>query len=220
MSHPPPNTFGSQLNVARHANPRTNESYACPNQATDPQHPGTRSDETILTHRTDTLDADDYIARVQAENASGQCFICELADEQTTRERETVAYRDEHCVVFFPPWPRLYGYSLLAPRRHVTNVVSDFSENDYLALQLRIHRLGRVLAEITPTERLYVFSFGSMQGVSHVHWHVAPLPPGVPFREQQFAAVDKLEYLVIEKAEREELAAKVGEGMTGLGNRS
>ncbi|UGT43633.1 HIT family protein [Nocardia yamanashiensis] len=189
-------------------------------QSTSMQPSGTCSAGTRFEHPIETLDADDYIARVQAENAAGQCFICELADEQTTRERETVAYRDEHCVVFFPPWPRLYGYCLLAPRRHVTNVVSDFSENDYLALQLRVHRLGRVLAEITPTERLYVFSFGSMQGVSHVHWHIAPLPPGVPFREQQFAAVDKLEYLVIEKAEREELAAKVGAGMTGLGNRS
>jgi len=64
-----------------------------------------------------------------------------------------------------------------------------------------VHRLGRVLAEITSTERLYVFSFGSMQGVAHVHWHIAPLPPGVPFREQQFAAVDKPDRLEIPKPE-------------------
>ncbi|MEU4412535.1 HIT family protein [Nocardia salmonicida] len=162
------------------------------------------------------VDVDAYIDRVQAENAAGRCFICELVDEQTARERETVAYRDEHCVVFFPPYPRLYGYCLLAPHRHATNVVSDFTENDYLALQLRVHRLGRVLAEITPTERLYVFSFGSMQGVAHVHWHLAPLPPGIPFREQQLAAVGKVEYLVIAEAEREDLAERVRNGMTAL----
>ncbi|MGY2061967.1 hypothetical protein ACW9HQ_44415 [Nocardia gipuzkoensis] len=101
-------------------------------------------------------------------------------------------------------------------RRHATNVVSDFAEEDYLALQLRVHRLGRVLAEITPTERLYVYSFGSMQGVAHVHWHVAPLPPGIAFREQQFAAVDKLEYLVMAEPEREELAQRIGAGMSAL----
>jgi histidine triad (HIT) family protein len=139
-----------------------------------------------------------------------------LADEQTTPEHETVAYRDEHCVVFFPPWQRLYGYCLLAPRLHATKVVSDFTEDGYLALQRRIHRLGRVLAEITPTERLYVFSFGSMQGVAHVHWHIAPLPPGVPFREQQFAAVDKPEDLTIPRAEVDELAQGIGAGMTAL----
>ncbi|MFI1237928.1 HIT family protein [Nocardia salmonicida] len=180
------------------------------------QHPETRSAGTGLGSPTAMVDVDAYIDRVQAENAAGECFICELADEQTTRERETVAYRDEHCVVFLPPYPRLYGYCLLAPRRHATNVVSDFTENDYLALQLRVHRLGLVLAEITPTERLYVFSFGSMQGVAHVHWHLAPLPPGVPFREQQLAAVGKREYLVIAEAEREELAGRVRDGMTAL----
>lgn len=180
------------------------------------QHPETRSADAGLGGPTAMVDVDAYIDRVQAENAAGECFICELADEQTARERETVAYRDEHCVVFFPPYPRLYGYCLLAPRRHATNVVSDFTENDYLALQLRVHRLGRVLAEITPTERLYVFSFGSMQGVAHVHWHLAPLPPGIPFREQQLAAVGKREYLVIAEVEREDLAERVRDGMTAL----
>jgi histidine triad (HIT) family protein/ATP adenylyltransferase len=28
-----------------------------------------------------------------------------------------------------------------------------------------------------------------MQGNSHVHWHVAPLPPGVPYSEQQYHAL-------------------------------
>ncbi|MFJ2667715.1 HIT family protein [Nocardia fluminea] len=139
-----------------------------------------------------------------------------MSDEQTTRERETVAYRDEHCVVFIPPYPRLYGYCLLAPLHHATNVVSDFTEDDYLALQLRVHRLGRVLTAVRTAERLYVFSFGSMQGVAHVHWHVAPLPPGIPFREQQLAAVGRLEYLDMSKPEREEFAERVGAGMAAL----
>jgi diadenosine tetraphosphate (Ap4A) HIT family hydrolase len=165
---------------------------------------------------TATLDAGQYAARLQADNAAGRCFICELADERTTPEHEIVAYRDEHFVVFFPAWPRLYGYCLIAPPRHATNVISDFTEDCYLALQRRVHRLGRVLTEITPTERLYVFSFGSVQGVAHVHWHVAPLPPGVPFREQQFAAVDKPQYLVIPKAELGELAGRIGAGMTAM----
>jgi diadenosine tetraphosphate (Ap4A) HIT family hydrolase len=161
-------------------------------------------------------DAAVYAARLQADNAAGRCFICELADERTTPSHETVAYRDGHCVVFFPARPRLYGYCLLAPRRHVTGVVTGFTEDAYLALQRRVHRLGRVLAQVTPTERLYVFSFGSMQGVAHVHWHVAPLPPGVPFGEQQFAAVDAPAWLDIPPAGRAGLARRVGDGMTAL----
>jgi diadenosine tetraphosphate (Ap4A) HIT family hydrolase len=41
-------------------------------------------------------------------------------------------------------------------------------------------------------ERVYLLSFGSNQGHSHVHWHVAPLPSGVPYREQQQAVFRKL----------------------------
>jgi diadenosine tetraphosphate (Ap4A) HIT family hydrolase len=165
---------------------------------------------------TATLDAGQYEARLRADNAAGRCFICELADERSAPGHETVAYRDEHCVVFFPAWPRLYGYCLIAPPRHAANVISDFTEDGYLSLQRRVHWLGSVLTAITPTERLYVFSFGSAQGVAHVHWHVAPLPPGVPFREQQFAAVDTPRYLVIPKAERDELARRIGAGMTAM----
>ena len=165
---------------------------------------------------TGMIDADAYAAKLLADNAAGRCFICGLADEATTPDHEIVAYRDESCVVFFPPWQRLYGYCLLAPRQHVTEVVSSFSEENYLALQRRVHRLGRVLAEITTTERLYVFSFGSMQGVAHVHWHLAPLPPGVPFREQQFAAVDKTEYLEVPRPELQAIARRIGDGMAAL----
>ena len=32
-------------------------------------------------------------------------------------------------------------------------------------------------------------SLGSHQGNAHVHWHIAPLPPGVPYERQQFHAV-------------------------------
>ena len=40
-----------------------------------------------------------------------------------------------------------------------------------------------------PTERIYVLSLGSQQENAHVHWHVAALPPGVPYEDQQFRAL-------------------------------
>ena len=42
---------------------------------------------------------------------------------------------------------------------------------------------------MVPSERTYVLSLGSQQGNSHVHWHIAPLPPGVPYERQQFHAL-------------------------------
>lgn len=35
---------------------------------------------------------------------------------------------------------------------------------------------------------MYTLSLGSQQGNAHLHWHVAPLPPGIPYEQQQFHA--------------------------------
>jgi len=42
---------------------------------------------------------------------------------------------------------------------------------------------------VVPWERTYLRSLGSQQGNSHLHWHIAPLPPGTPYRRQQFHAL-------------------------------
>jgi histidine triad (HIT) family protein/ATP adenylyltransferase len=36
---------------------------------------------------------------------------------------------------------------------------------------------------------MYSLSLGSRQGNAHLHWHLAPLPPGVPYEQQQFHAL-------------------------------
>jgi ATP adenylyltransferase len=60
---------------------------------------------------------------------------------------------------------------------------------EYVALQRVVHRVGEAVRLTVPTERLYVLSLGSREGNSHVHWHLAPLPPGVPYEEQQLEAL-------------------------------
>jgi diadenosine tetraphosphate (Ap4A) HIT family hydrolase len=59
----------------------------------------------------------------------------------------------------------------------------------YLRFQTVVHAVARAIAATVPTERMYALSLGSKQGNAHLHWHVAPLPPGVPYDEQQFHAV-------------------------------
>jgi histidine triad (HIT) family protein len=34
-----------------------------------------------------------------------------------------------------------------------------------------------------------VLSLGSQQGNAHLHWHIAGLPAGTPYREQQYHAL-------------------------------
>lgn len=154
------------------------------------------------------LDMSQYAARLQEDNAAGRCFICEIVKEEPNSTRPIV-YRDDLCIAFPPLHPRLVGYTLLAPMEHRTGVVSDFSEEEYVEIQRRIHRLGRAIMKVVETDRLYVFSFGSNQGVAHVHWHLAPLPPGISFEQQQFAAVDTSTYYDFTEAQTAELCARI-----------
>ena len=105
----------------------------------------------------------------------------------------------------------LRGYVLVAPREHREGVTSDFTVDEYLDLQRLIYQVAEAVRKEVPTERIYIFSFGSQQGNSHAHWHIAPLPPGVPYEEQQFQAV-MLEHGILDIPEEElaELAKRIG----------
>ena len=138
----------------------------------------------------------------------GRCFVCELLAGNPEFAHHVV-YEDEQAIAFLQRYQTLYGYVLVAPKEHRERVVDDFSEDEYLALQRVIHRVGRALCRAVPTERLYLLSLGSQEGNRHVHWHLAPLPPGVPFEKQQLAALDTDLGLDLNDAELEELAARI-----------
>ena len=158
------------------------------------------------------FDLDDYTAATTASARRGDCFICSIVAGDP--DGHLVLLRDEVCVAFLAKWPTLVGYALLAPVEHRTGVVDDFSEGEYVELQRRVHRLGRALARSVPTERLYVLALGSDQGNAHVHWHLAPLPPGVPYDRQQYAALmHERGYLDIPDAEQAALARTIGRNL-------
>jgi diadenosine tetraphosphate (Ap4A) HIT family hydrolase len=52
-----------------------------------------------------------------------------------------------------------------------------------------VHQVARAVEQVVPSERTYLLSLGSQQANAHVHWHIAPLPPGTPFKRQQFHAL-------------------------------
>jgi diadenosine tetraphosphate (Ap4A) HIT family hydrolase len=83
----------------------------------------------------------------------------------------------------------LLGYCLVAPKRHVEDWLEDLSEEQFLDFQRTVRTVARAIAATLPTERMYSMSLGSRQGNTHLHWHLAPLPPGVPYERQQFHAV-------------------------------
>ena len=163
------------------------------------------------------FDLDAYERRVRDDSAAGTCFICSIV--AGTRDDHLVLYRDDVCIAFLAKFPTLAGYTLVAPIEHRIRVVGDFSEDEYAELQRRVHRVGRALSAAVPTERLYILSLGSHQGNAHVHWHLGGLPPGVPYRDQQYAALmHENGYLDLSDSELSTLAEQIRTNLSDAGD--
>jgi diadenosine tetraphosphate (Ap4A) HIT family hydrolase len=138
------------------------------------------------------------------------CFVCRMVAGDI-RLPENVIYEDEHALVFLDGYPRAYGYTLVAPKEHREQVTGDFSMEQYLRLQRLVYRVTEAVRREVGAERMYIFTFGSNEGNSHVHWHVVPLPPDVPYEEQQGAWTSwSMGVLKIPQEEMASLAARIG----------
>jgi diadenosine tetraphosphate (Ap4A) HIT family hydrolase len=154
------------------------------------------------------------VAAYIEHSTHGPCFLCRLLTSPLPAN-EHVIYRDDRHVVFLPNFHIQLGYVLVAPVEHREAVAGDFSIDEYLALQILVHRVARALPTVVPTERVYVLSLGSQQATAHVHWHVVALPPGVPYEEQQYNALIHSRHGVLDvtEDERRALAAHIRAAM-------
>ncbi|MFJ5984102.1 HIT family protein [Lentzea sp. NPDC092896] len=153
-------------------------------------------------------DPDSYLALARLA-----CFVCELLAGNPDCPHH-VAYRDDVAVVFASRFPSVTGHFLVAPVDHREHVITDFTPDEYAAIQNVVHRAGSALGSLLPVERLYVLSLGSRQANRHVHWHLAPLPPGVPYEDQQIALFEASRgHLDLPDDEVADLARRLGERM-------
>jgi len=124
--------------------------------------------------------------------------------------RHHVVYDDAATIAFLARQPTLLGYCIVAPRRHVEDWVGDMDEEEYLALQRVVRRVAGAVAKVVPVERMYCLSLGSQQGNAHLHWHLAPLPPGVPYDRQQYhALMAENDVLDVDDSTQENLARAI-----------
>lgn len=141
----------------------------------------------------------------------GPCFICALVSGDPAFTHHVV-FEDEFAIAFLNKHPVLEGYVLVCSKAHLEQVTGDFGRQDYLRLQSLVYEVSEALRRVLTVERVYILSLGSQQGNRHVHWHVAPLPPGVPLEEQQFAALDveRAGVLALDQTEMANLARRIG----------
>jgi len=119
--------------------------------------------------------------------ARERCFICAIASGEDTGHH--VVWEDETAIAFLNRFPTLEGYVVVAPREHREQVTGDFSAEEYLAVQHVVYGVAEGVRAVLDPERVYVLSLASQAANAHVHWHVAPLPVGIPFEEQQLVAL-------------------------------
>ena len=139
----------------------------------------------MATLRRRPFDAAVYSEAVRRQG----CFVCGLVSGDPAFAQHVV-YEDDEAIAFLNKYPPMAGYVLVCPKAHREQVTGDFSRAEYLRLQSLVFDVSEALRRVLHVERTYILSLGSQQANRHVHWHIAPLPPGVPLENQQFAALD------------------------------
>jgi len=144
------------------------------------------------------FDMESYLAEVRQG-----CFICKLVKGDPSLPAHHIVWHSDKAIAFLNRFPLVFGYVLVAPVAHLEQVTGDFSLQQYLELQRVIHAVGEAVRKVLQPERVYILSLGSQQGNAHVHWHVVPCPPGLPFEEQQLALLNVQQRGVLEVSDEE-----------------
>ena len=165
------------------------------------------------TPEREAVDLEGYIRRSQ----TGPCFICGIIERKAPYTDNHIIYEDDMAIVFLNKYPTLYGYTLVAPKEHREQATGDFTVEEYLALQRLIYTVAEAVRQEVPTERMYILTLGSQQGNRHVHWHIAPLPPGVPYTQQQLVALN-MEHGILKLSSEEMsiLAGRIRKRLEGM----
>jgi diadenosine tetraphosphate (Ap4A) HIT family hydrolase len=138
----------------------------------------------VEPRRTRPFPRDEYLQRV----LNGPCFVCAILAGDPAYPHDDV-YEDDETIAFLVRYPTLLGHLVVAPKPHIESWVEEMTGDEFARFQRTVHRIASGVARTLPTERMYAMSLGSQQGNTHLHWHVAPLPPGVPYEQQQFHAL-------------------------------
>ena len=126
-------------------------------------------------------------------------------------------YEDDEAIAFLQRFQTVLGYVLVAPKEHREDVVVDFSEEEYLADRPLSGVSGwRSAKRCRPSGSTSSASAAS-RAMRTCIGTVVPLPPGVPFQQQQLAAIDTDLGFDLSEDELEQLAARIRSRLENAG---
>jgi ATP adenylyltransferase len=115
------------------------------------------------------------------DGADQKCFLCraaaEFADTEEARRQQFVVASEGHALVMLNRYPYNNGHLLVAPRRHVAQLV-ELTSDEHLACMNWLARLTEVFsARIHPDGFNIGLNLGRAAGAGlpgHLHWHLVP----------------------------------------------
>ena len=139
------------------------------------------------------------------------CLLCRIDGGRPLFPEPLIVYEDDLVIAFLNQFPSQEGYTIVCPKRHAERFETDLSPDEWAHLQGVVRDVARAVAEATGAMRMYIASLGSPERNAHVHIHVCPCPPGTPFEEQQFTAMELRgrPFLTLSNARLEELARSI-----------
>jgi diadenosine tetraphosphate (Ap4A) HIT family hydrolase len=143
--------------------------------------------------------------------ARSDCFVCRIVAGNPLVANPHIVYEDDSVIAFLNQFPSQEAYTLVCPKRHAERYETELSPDEWSHLQAVVQRVSRAVSAATHAIRMYVASLGSPERNAHLHIHVCPCPPGTPFRQQQFAAMELKEgrYLNLPDERMRDIAAGI-----------
>ena len=143
--------------------------------------------------------------------ARSACAFCRILEGRPLMPNPRIVYEDGQVFAFLNQLPSQEGYTIVCPKQHVERYETDLTPDEWLHLQAVVRRVARAVSAATGAIRMYLASLGSPERNPHLHIHVCPCPPGTPFDQQQFAAMELKDgqYLMLSDERFEEIAAAI-----------
>lgn len=117
---------------------------------------------------------------------SNTCNFCipELMEEQGICNGAGEIIENEHYRWTINTYPKFDGHTMIIPKRHITNLKEETSE-EVLARQELLITASDALLKVFPGAGIEIFlqtGTGSAGSVKHLHWHLVPADPADPLR--------------------------------------
>lgn len=132
------------------------------------------------------FDYDEYHKRIR----KNPCLFCSLASGAQKNPSEYFVYEDDFAAVILDRYPTQLGYCLVFPKVHY-ELVQLLDEQVFLHLQSIVLLTVKAISFAIDVERIYTACLGSQLLTPHIHYHIAPIPHGLPLEKQQWNSMDK-----------------------------